>query len=236
MQNNTSEDFQTVKSKRGPGPRGQKVKDRQQKAQEQNSQNVQTTGESKPRLTFKEILFELNNLKRHQHSPKVDLKESNLNYYVRFELPGLNRDDMKIYVRDSQFLLVSATKLENKLETLHSSIYTECNYGYVTRRVKVSSRISNKFDVFMENGVLYITLYKLEPTLDSRLDELSVLEDVVEPAVQAVELSVIEEPVELSVIEEVEEPVELSVIEDVEEQNVIDFSKLDTIGSWGDDF
>jgi HSP20 family molecular chaperone IbpA len=208
MQNNTSESFQAVKSKRGPGPRGQKVKDRQQKAQEQNSQNIQTTGESKPRLTFKEILFELNNLKRHQHSPKVDLKESNLNYYVRFELPGLTYDDMKIYVKDSQFLLVSGNKFESKLETDHSEIYKECNYGYLTRRVKVSSRVSNKFDTRMENGVLYITLYKLEPTLDSRLDKAP---------------------------SEVEEVVTEVVIDSVLEQTVIDFSNLQTAGSWADE-
>lgn len=166
MQTSANDGFQQVKNKR-QGPRSQKNVERNQNVKETTSDNKKP-GE---RLTFKELLFELNNLKKHQHSPKVDLNETAHNFYVRFELPGVSPDDIKIYVRDSQFLLVSGTKHESTIQDDNTSVYSECKYGFFTRRVKVSSRVTNKFDTLFDNGVLYITLYKMEVKLDARLDE-----------------------------------------------------------------
>lgn len=180
MQNNNntskpkSEDgFQTVKSKRGPGPRGQKIKDRQQKAKEEASQKPVSVP-IRDNKTYKELLFELDNLKKYQHSPKVDLKESTLQFHVSIELPGVSSNDVKLYVRDSKFLLVTGNK---HTKNSNAVLYTECNYGFFTRRVKVPSLISNIFESHFENGVLYVTLYKMDKNdngkvqLDTRLDE-----------------------------------------------------------------
>lgn len=173
--NNTLDGFQTVKSKRGPGPRGQKIKDRQQKAKEEASQKPVSVP-IRDNKTYKELLFELDNLKKYQHSPKVDLKESNLQFHVSIELPGVSSNDVKLYVRDSKFLLVTGSK---HTKNSNAALYTECNYGFFTRRVKVPSLISNIFESHFENGVLYVTLYKMDKNdndngkvqLDTRLDE-----------------------------------------------------------------
>jgi HSP20 family molecular chaperone IbpA len=172
MQNNNNTEFEIVKTKRGPGPRGQKVKDRQQ----QQEKKTQDKTEEKPRLKFKELLSEVNNLKKHQHSPKVDLKECTQQFYVRVELPGVSLNDIKIYVRDSTYLIISGNKLRDNTGENTLDIYSECNYGYFTRRVKVSSFITNIFDVNFENGILYVTLNKIKDDikLDSRLEELTV--------------------------------------------------------------
>lgn len=142
-------DVVTPKTKRGPGPRGLKIKARKEKE----------VAKPNDRLTFKELLFELNNLKKHQYSPKVDLKESGDKFTVRVELPGVLVNDIKVYIRDSVFLIISGNKYASNTNE-QTEVYSECNYGYFTRRVKVSCPVSAKFDNYTENGVLYITLYK----------------------------------------------------------------------------
>lgn len=153
------------KTKRGPGPRGLKVKARQQKEKEN-----QVTKPNE-RLIFKDVLFELNNFKKHQHSPKVDLKESNDKFFVRVELPGVVLNDIKIYIRDSVFLIISGTKYTHNTKDVSTDVYSECNYGYFTRRVKVSQAVDTKFDEYTERGVLYLTLYKdlSKQTVDKKI-------------------------------------------------------------------
>ena len=167
MSNNQESEFQTVKSKRGPGPRGQRIQNKNNQNQNKNSEQ-----NDKPRLTFKELLFELNNLKKHQHSPTVDLRERGNTYIIRMELPG--NSNVKIQVRDSQFLLVSGNKANLNVDENDTVIYSECNYGNFMRRVKVPKLVSHHFESFIEDGVLTVMLEQLEQpdvTLDSRLDE-----------------------------------------------------------------
>lgn len=132
----------------------------------------------KPKLSFKELLFELNNLKKYQHSPKVDLHEHDNSYVIRMELPGLSRNDINIQLRDNQFILVSGTKQNLTNNQDDNTIYSECHYGNFMRRVKVPSFVSREsMKSSMSNGVLLVTVDKLphvEETVDPRLDEPSV--------------------------------------------------------------
>jgi HSP20 family protein len=129
----------------------------------------------KPRLTFKELLFELNNLKKHQHSPKVDLHERDNNYVIRMELPGLSDEDVNVQLRDSQFLLISGNKQNLTYQSNDNVIYSECQYGNFMRRVKVPASVNkNSIKKHMSNGVLVLTVEKLpqvKEEFDSRLDD-----------------------------------------------------------------
>jgi HSP20 family molecular chaperone IbpA len=128
----------------------------------------------KPRISFKELLFELNNLKKYQHSPKADLHERYNSYIIRMELPGLSKNDITVQVRDGQFLLISGNKQNLSLQADDTTIYSECHYGNFMRRVKVPSLINQcTIMISMSNGVLIVSVDKLlqvEETLDSRLD------------------------------------------------------------------
>jgi HSP20 family molecular chaperone IbpA len=132
---------------------------------------------SRPRLSFKELLFELNNLKKYKHSPKVDLYERNNSYIIRIELPGLSQSDITVQVRDAQIVLVSGTKQNLLSQSDDTTIYSECHYGNFMRRVKVPHPISkSSMNMSMADGVLVLTfnqLPRVEETLDSRLDEPS---------------------------------------------------------------
>jgi HSP20 family molecular chaperone IbpA len=180
MSNNNQEaEFQTIKSKRGPGPRGQRIQNKNNQDRKERDQNDQ-----KPRLSFKELLFELNNLKKHQHSPKVDLLERDNTYFIRVELPGLSYNDVNVQLRDGQFLLISGNK-QNQNMNNDNTIYSECYYGNFMRRVKVPAPIDrHSIKTSMSNGILVLTVDKLpqvEETLDSRLDEEYVTKTELEP-------------------------------------------------------
>lgn len=144
MSEHTEVDFQVVK-KRGPKP------------PKNSNQNL-----NQKKLTFKELLFERNNLKKYQHSPKVDLRERNNTYVVRMELAGLSQSDVNVQVRDSQFLLVSGTKNNQNTQESDNLVYSECHYGNFMRRVKVPAPVSSDINYSLNNGVLYVTLEKLE--------------------------------------------------------------------------
>lgn len=140
-----------------------------------NKRQFQKNSNDKPRLSFKDLLFELNNLKKYQHSPKVDLHERNNSYVIRMELPGLSKNDITVQVRDDQFLLISGNKQNLSVNQDDTTIYSECHYGNFMRRVKVPSPVSrDTMRTIMSNGVLVVTIDKvphLEEVLDNRLDD-----------------------------------------------------------------
>jgi len=173
-------DVATHSSKRGPGPRGI----RKQRQQQENSivknkrmetgNKSQTNEISHERLSFKDLLFERNNLKKYEHSPKVDLweeKDENESYYmIRMELPGINTHKINIDIKDNQYILVTAFKSGDK-PSIESVIYSECKYGKVTRRVKVPNLIYNENARFKyEDGILKIETRRIK-NLDTQKEE-----------------------------------------------------------------
>lgn len=189
--------FQQVKSKRGPGPRGQRKQgasapqrreqtERSEGQTEKRQENqdrrrgTETPMETpRERLSFKDLLFERNNLKKHEHSPKVDLweeKDEQGSYYIiRMEIPGVNKNKINIDIKENQFVLVTAFKSGDKPDP-ESVVYSECRYGKIIRRVKVPNQIYEDVRTKYEDGVLKIELVQIPveekvETLDASLDD-----------------------------------------------------------------
>lgn len=195
-----SDGFQQVKSKRGPGPRGQRKQGASapQRRERDNNQTEQTKRRQenqdhrrdteapkeapRERLSFKDLLFERNNLKKHEHSPKVDLweeKDEQGSYYViRMEIPGVNKNKINIDIKENQIVLVTAFKSGDKPDP-ESVVYSECRYGKIIRRVKVPNQIyEENVRTKYEDGVLKIELVQIPveekvETLDASLDDES---------------------------------------------------------------
>lgn len=159
--------FQEIKPKR-QGPRGQKIQQRKMNDKPNDKPNVDSNGEK--RLSFKELMFELNNLRKHKNSPRVDLWEETENdkkfYIVRMELPGIDEYNMKVL--DSQFLLVTAFKKHNKIPE-KDIVYTECSYDKIVRRVKVKNLVYNKLESSYIDGVLEISLEQKEQNTSKQM-------------------------------------------------------------------
>ena len=126
-----------------------------------NNSNVNNSNSNtNSRLNYKELLFELNKLKKYQHSPKVDLLECNELYAINIELPGVIFEDIKIEIINNQVLLVSGTKHSNSYNVT-KTIYSECRYNNFMRRIKLPSIIDkNTICKKMLNGVLTIQVNK----------------------------------------------------------------------------
>jgi HSP20 family molecular chaperone IbpA len=228
--------FQQVKSKRGPGPRGQRKNAKEGSTQvrhkrlelEQTSQDRRKNAEApteapRERLSFKDLLFERNNLKKHEHSPKVDLweeKDEQGSYYViRMEIPGVNKNKINIDIKENQIVLVTAFKSGDKPDP-ESVVYSECRYGKIIRRVKVPNQIyEENVRTKYEDGVLKIELVQIP----------------VEEKVETLDASLDDEPVEQTMGAQV---LYSSLVknETVKTETVIDFKDLSlATGNWADE-
>jgi HSP20 family protein len=86
----------------------------------------------------------------------VDVYEDKDNTYVRAELPGVNRDDIKVEMVEG-YLSISASR-----QTLNSEGNAEASFS-VSRSVGVPANVqADKVSAAYENGVLTVTLPKQE--------------------------------------------------------------------------
>jgi Molecular chaperone (small heat shock protein) len=99
-------------------------------------------------------------------SPRVDISEDEKHLYVTVEIPGVNKDDVKVTINDDNILVIKGEKKrEFKTEYKERNfIRVERSYGSFQRSFMLpdnfkKDNVSAKF----ENGVLTITLEKIEP-------------------------------------------------------------------------
>jgi len=145
-----------------------------EKKQEKVNKHVKKTSVNKPYRSFKEVLFELDNLKKYQHSPKVNLYERNNSYVIYVELAGVSESDITVQLRGKQFFLISGNKfnpLYDKSE--YKAVYSEFRHGYFMRRVKVPSFVDkDTITTSMSDGVLIVTVEKLNSELVDKTKEI----------------------------------------------------------------
>ena len=116
---------------------------------------------------------DIRNLQRRIHSPKVDLIERAYCYSVRIELPGVDKNTIKINIKDNQIIFISGTKTISNIIETDKIIYKESKFDDFTRRVKLPGqvlRFNNVLD--FSNGVLNLTFDKKEPNLQQNPDDL----------------------------------------------------------------
>jgi len=158
-----------IKVTKKQGPRGQRLEKRRQNDRQTNEQSDRPQREG---LSYRDLLFQFNNLQKRIDSPKVDLVENGDHYIVKMEVPGLKKEDLNIKLKDSQFLLVSGDKNEECTEETqdsngHTIVYKESKYGSFTRRVKLPTLIKYKNGISssIEDGVLTVICTKEDPNL-----------------------------------------------------------------------
>lgn len=94
--------------------------------------------------------------------PQVDLSEDENNFYVAFEVPGINKEAIRIHV-DNGVLKVSGEKKAPATE--NGVIYhrSERRYGTFERSFNLSDQIKvDKINAAFQDGILTITLPKAE--------------------------------------------------------------------------
>jgi HSP20 family protein len=96
-------------------------------------------------------------------TPTVDIGEDKDNFYLRIDLPGMTKDDVRVNYEDGILTIKGERKDEwqdNKDLSVHR---TERFYGKFERSFTVPRRIlDNKIVANFKNGVLLVTLPKVE--------------------------------------------------------------------------
>jgi HSP20 family protein len=98
---------------------------------------------------------------------KVDLKETDENYLVEAELPGIKKEAINIDF-DNNYLVISARRddlIEDKKENY---VRRERHYGEFKRSFYTDNVDESKIDASFTDGVLKITLPKLNKGNDKK--------------------------------------------------------------------
>lgn len=99
-------------------------------------------------------------------SPRVDISEDEKNLFVTVEIPGVNKEDVKVSINDDNILVIKGEKKrEVKTEDKERNfIRVERSYGSFQRSFMLPDNIKkDNISAKFENGVLTITLEKVEP-------------------------------------------------------------------------
>lgn len=95
-------------------------------------------------------------------SPRVDISESKDNFAVAIDLPGIEKEDLSIHVKDAVLTIKGEKKAEDKQEGVNY-LRMERNFGEFERQFKLSKNIiTDQIAAEYKNGVLNIVLPKAE--------------------------------------------------------------------------
>jgi len=95
-------------------------------------------------------------------TPAVDITEHDDDFAVKVELPGINKDDVKITL-DSNILTLRGEKKQEKETKKENYHRVERSYGSFQRSFTLPANVkSDKIDASYKDGILTINLPKAE--------------------------------------------------------------------------
>ena len=103
-------------------------------------------------------------------SPVVDIEETELNYLIRAELPGLSKEKVKVTVEDGVLTLSGERDLERKVEgkTFH---HIERSHGTFTRSFTLPEKAeAESVSANYKDGLLEIRVAKSEEALPKSIE------------------------------------------------------------------
>ncbi|NIP30510.1 MAG: Hsp20 family protein [Candidatus Dadabacteria bacterium] len=102
--------------------------------------------------------------------PNVDVYEKSDKYVINAEIPGLDKEDIKIDLKDGALTLSGEKKYEEKKED-GNYIRVERRYGKFERRFNLPENVNiEKVTANYKNGVLEVTLPKKEEAKPKHID------------------------------------------------------------------
>lgn len=102
-------------------------------------------------------------------SPAIDVSETETEYVVHLEAPGVEKDDIKAELDDGVLTISGEKKSEIKEESKERYI-VERSYGKFTRKLRFNDIDSEKISATFKNGVLEVTLSKIEASKPKLID------------------------------------------------------------------
>ncbi|MGE4215332.1 MAG: Hsp20/alpha crystallin family protein [Anaerotignaceae bacterium] len=90
---------------------------------------------------------------------KVDVQENDTQYVIEAEVPGVNKDEVKLEMNDGR-LNISIQREENRNEENKNYVHKERRYSSMSRSIYLDEAKSEGIKASLENGVLNITVPK----------------------------------------------------------------------------
>ena len=102
--------------------------------------------------------------------PKVDIVENDNTVAMRFEVPGMEKDNFKINVKDNVLTVSGERKSENEVKS-NNYIRSEIRSGSFSRSFTLPETVDvDKIEADYKNGILELTLGKREEAKPREID------------------------------------------------------------------
>ncbi len=101
-------------------------------------------------------------------APRIDILEDENTLYVQAEMPGINKEDVKVKINEEGMLCISGEKKREQSDTVNNDSYklirSERSYGSFSRSFILPENADKQsIKAKYENGILCISLNKIEP-------------------------------------------------------------------------
>lgn len=102
--------------------------------------------------------------------PAVDVAEEDDAYVVKVELPGVNKDDVKITLESNILTIRGEKKVESEVKQKNYH-RTERSYGSFQRSFTLPTSVKNdKIDAVYKDGILTVSLPKAEEAKPKQIE------------------------------------------------------------------
>ena len=102
---------------------------------------------------------------------KCDIYEENDEYHIEMDIPGYDKKDINIEVKDGYLTIKASKETEDKEET-KNYIRRERVVGSFTKSFALGDVDTDKIDAKFENGILNITIPKQEVVDNTKTIEI----------------------------------------------------------------
>lgn len=111
---------------------------------------------------------------RPHHNPmKCDVYEKDGMYNIEVDIPGYDKDEVKIEAKDGYLTISAEKKVEKKEENENKKyFYHERRYGKIERSFYIGDMDTDKISAKMENGILKLNVPKIEENNSKKYIEI----------------------------------------------------------------
>ncbi len=103
-------------------------------------------------------------------TPRVDLSETDDAYHIHVDLPGVNKDDVDVSMRDGM-LIIRGERKDERREEKGDAVRVERSFGQFYRSFALPKSINeDSINARYDNGVLAIDVPKAEETKPRRIE------------------------------------------------------------------
>jgi HSP20 family protein len=102
--------------------------------------------------------------------PVFDLSETDKEYVVRLEVPGVHRENLDITLRENVLTITGKREQVQVQDGLESYLWKEREFGRFVRAMRLPSLVAeNKIEATYQDGVLLVHLPKVTPTAANKI-------------------------------------------------------------------